>query len=283
MSNLLATISKPADRPVIATICGDSGLGKTTLAASFPKPIVIRAEDGLQAIPAALRPDAFPLIHKEAELWEQLISLLQESHDYRTLVIDSVTALERLFTQHVIETDPKKPKSINTAMGGYGAGLSAVAAMHQRVRKACGLLNERKGMHIVFVAHADTETIELPDQDPYTRYNLRLGKKSVAPYVDDSDIVGFLKLETFTSGDGERKKAISDGTRILVCHATASNVSKNRFGIIEPLMVEMGKNPLVPFIPSLAATVAEVEDSADPTTPTTTTTSTTTTEKKAAK
>lgn len=256
MSNTLSTISKPADRPVIATICGDSGLGKTTLAASFPKPIVIRAEDGLQAIPAEFRPDAFPLIHKEADLWEQLISLLQENHDYRTLIIDSVTALERLFTQHVIETDPKKPKSINQAMGGYGAGLSAVAAMHQRVRKACGMLNERKGMHIVFVAHADTETIELPDQDPYTRYSLRLGKKSVAPYVDDSDIVGFLKLETFTSGDGERKKAISDGTRILVCHATASNVSKNRFGITEPLMVEMGKNPLVPFIPSLAATVA---------------------------
>jgi hypothetical protein len=249
--SVLDKVSKPTDRPVIVTLLGDSGMGKTTLAATFPKPIVIRAEDGLQGIPAEFMPDAFPVIHKESELWEQIMSLLQENHDYKTLVIDSVTALERMFVQHVIESDPKKPRTINQALGGYGAGLSAVATMHQRVRKACGLLNERKGMHVVFVAHADTETIELPDQDPYTRYSLRLGKKSVAPYVDDSDIVGFLKLETFTTGDGDRKKAISDGTRVLVCHATASNVSKNRYGITEPMMVEQGKNPLATFVPSL--------------------------------
>lgn len=250
-TGLMATISKPEDRPVIVTICGDSGLGKTSLAAAFPNPIFIRAEDGLQAIPVDSRPDAFPLIHKVDDLWEQIMALLQEAHQYKTVVVDSVTALERLFINHVIESDPKKPRSINQALGGYGAGLSAVATMHQRVRKACGLLNERKGMHVVFVAHAETETIELPDSDPYTRYSLRLGKKSVAPYVDDSDVVGFIKLETFTTGDGERKKAISDGTRVLVTHATASNVSKNRFGITEPVKVEQGKNPLAQFIPSL--------------------------------
>jgi hypothetical protein len=249
--SIMQQVGKPADRPVIVTICGDSGLGKTTLAASFPKPIVIRAEDGLQAIPEGLRPDAFPLIHKQEQLWEQLIALLQEDHQYKTVIIDSVTALERLFAQHVIDSDPKQPRSINQALGGYGAGLSAVATMHQRVRKACGLLNERRDMNVVFVAHADTETIELPDQDPYTRYSLRLGKKSVAPYVDDSDVVGFLKLETFTTGDGERKKAISDGTRTLTTYATAANISKNRYGITQDMKVEQGKNPLADFIPSL--------------------------------
>lgn len=246
--SLLSMVSKPANRPIITTICGDAGLGKTSLASSFPDPIVIRAEDGLQSIPEAQRPDAFPVIQKESDLWEQITALLKEDHQYRTLVIDSVTALERLFIQHVIDSDPKKPRSINQALGGYGAGLGAVATMHHRVRKACGLLNERKNMNVVFVAHADTETLELPDQDPYTRYNLRLGKKSAAPYVDDSDLVGFLKLETFTTGDGERKKAISDGTRVLVTYATAANVSKNRFGIKEDLTVKQGENPLVKYI-----------------------------------
>jgi hypothetical protein len=249
--SVLSKVSKPKDRAVVATICGDSGMGKTTLAATWPSPIVIRAEDGLQSIAADKRPDAFPLLSSVDELWEQLTALVTEDHSYQSVIIDSVTSLERLFIQHVIDTDPKKPKSINQAMGGYGAGLSAVAAMHQRVRKACGILNERKGMHVIFVAHADTETIELPDQDPYTRYNLRLGKKSVAPYVDDSDIVGFLKLETFTTGDGERKKAISDGTRILVTHATASNVSKNRYGLTKELPVKEGENPFVGIIPNM--------------------------------
>lgn len=234
------------------TVCGDSGMGKTSLAATFPKPIVIRGEDGLQAIPDSSRPDAFPLLQSAEDLWDQITGLLKEEHDYKTVIVDSVTALERLFIQHVMDSDPKKPRSIAQALGGYGAGLSAVASMHQRVRKACGLLNERKGMHVVFVAHADTEVIELPDQDPYTRYSLRLGKKSMAPYVDDSDVVGFLRLETFTTGDGERKKAISDGTREIITYATAASVSKNRFGITEPIKVKAGKNPFVGIIGSLS-------------------------------
>lgn len=241
--SILAQVSKPKKRPIIATICGDSGMGKTTLAATFPKPVFIRVEDGLQGIPEKLMPDALPMIEKADDIRQQLKALTDEQHDYKTVVIDSVTALERLFIQHVVDSDPKKPRTINQALGGYGAGLAAVSAMHQKVRIMCGRL-VAKGMHVVFLAHADTETIELPDQDPYTRYCLRLGKKSMAPYLDESDLVGFLKLQTFTKGDGERKKAISDGSRVLVTYASAANVSKNRFGIEEDLPVEKGVNPL---------------------------------------
>jgi hypothetical protein len=249
--SILSTISKPADRPVIVTICGDSGLGKTTLACSFPKPIVIRAEDGLQAIPADRRPDAFPTLSSVDMLWDQLKALIHEEHDYKTLVVDSVTALERMFTQYVVDSDPKKPKGIQQALGGYGAGRDAVSAMHARLRKAAGLLAERKGMNTVFVAHADTSRIEPPDDDAYMRYTLRLHEKSMPAYVDDVDVVGFLKLETFTTGEGERKKAISDGTRVLICHATAANISKNRYSITEPLAVEAGVNPLANYIGAL--------------------------------
>jgi len=252
--SILKTISKPKDRPVIATICGDSGIGKTSLAASFPNPIVIRTEDGLQSLTGDARPDAFPLIDSEDQLWDQLKALIKDDHDYKTLVIDSVTALERIFIDSVIAGDPKKPRSINQALGGYGAGLSAVGALHHRVRKAASILNEKRGMHVVFVAHADTTTIELPDQDPYTRYSLRLGNKSMPAYVDDSDLVAFMKLETFTTGDGDRKKAISDGTRILVTYATAANVSKNRYGITDDIIFNQGENPLTEFIPSLQST-----------------------------
>lgn len=262
--SLMATISKPQDRPVLMTVCGDAGTGKTSLAATFPKPIFIRAEDGLQAIPAAQRPDAFPILRGPQDLWDQMIALLQENHDYKTLVIDSVTALERMFVQDVLDSD-KKAKSINQAMGGYGAGPAAVAAMHQRVRKAAGLLNERKGMHVVFVAHADVETMRLPDADDYMRYSLRLPSKSLPPYVDDVDLVGFLRLETFTKGaDGERKKAISTGDRQLVCHADAACVSKNRFGITEPLECTPGVNPLLGLVPSLGKPKGKAKEQPKP-------------------
>lgn len=248
--SILDQITKPSDRPIIATILGDAGMGKTSLAATFPNPVFIRAEDGMQAIPAERRPDALPVLSSVDDLWEQLSALIKEEHGYQTVVVDSVTALERMFAQYIIDNDPKKPKSLNQANGGYGAGFSAVATLHQRVRKAAGLLVE-KGIHVVFIAHADTEVVELPDQDPYTRYGLRLHRKSTAPYLDDSDVVGFIKLRTFTTGDGERKKAISDGARLLVTYATAACVSKNRFGITDDLEIELGKNPLSGLIPSI--------------------------------
>jgi len=249
--SLLDSIEKPQDRPVIATITGDAGLGKTSLAATFPKPIFIRAEDGLQAVPLESRPDAFPVITSSEDVWEQLAALIKKDHQYKTLVIDSITQLDTLFTNYIVESDPKKPKSIAQALGGYGAGFQMLSSLHGRVRKAAGILNERKDMNIVFIAHAETETIELPDQDPYTRYNIRMQKKSVSHYIDNCDLVGFLKLETFTQGDGERKKAVSDGTRLLVTYATAANISKNRFGITEDIIVTPNVNPLIQYSPLL--------------------------------
>ena len=123
--------------------------------------------------------------------------------------------------------------------------------MHGRLRKAAKILNEKKGMHIVFIAHSETTTIELPDSDPYSRYELRLHKKCQPHYTDNVDLVSYLRLETFTTGDGEKKKAISSGQRIAICHTDAAQVSKNRYGIKEPLQVEEGLNPFLNFVPSL--------------------------------
>lgn len=242
--SILSTISKPENRPPILTICGDAGTGKTSLAATFPSPIFIRAEDGLQSIPQGQRPDAFPVLKDSETLFEQLLALLKEEHPYSTLVIDSVSKLEEIFVREILETDGRA-KGINQALGGYGNGPSAVAAMHGRVRKAAGMLNEKKHMAVVFIAHADLETMRPPDMDDYTRYSLRMMPKSLPHYVDDVDLVGFVRLTSALRGDdGDRKKVISDGSRELVAYATAASVSKNRFGITEPLDFELGTNPL---------------------------------------
>lgn len=245
--SVLSTIKKPESRAPVITICGDAGTGKTSLASTFPNPIVIRAEDGLMSIPADKRPDAFPLLKSADELWPQLLALLQEDHNYKTLVVDSVSACEQLFIKDVMDRDGRA-KSINQALGGYGAGAAAVAAMHQRLRKGAGLLNERKNMAVVFISHADLEAVRPPDQDDYTRYSLRLMNKSLPPYVDDVDMVAFVRLVAALRGDdGDRKKIISNGDREVICHATAASVSKNRFGITESLDFAAGENPFAKF------------------------------------
>ena len=245
--SVLDQISKPKPRPLAATIIGEAGLGKTSLAACFPKPIFIRAEDGLKSIINSPMPDAFPVLKTVEDLWPQIWALAKEEHAYQTVVIDTVSTLDTMFTDWVVETDPNKPKSINQALGGWGAGTNMVASQHRRLREGCEYLLDR-GMNVVFLSHADMSTISPPDGNQYTRYTMRMHEKSMQPYVDNVDVVGFLRLETFTKGDGDVKKAISTGDRQLVCHAMAANVSKNRFGIVEPLEVKLGENPLREYL-----------------------------------
>lgn len=240
---------KPEARPPIITICGDAGTGKTSFAATFPDPIFIRVEDGLGRIHADVTvPDTFPMVKREEDLQAQLMWLLNEDHNYKTVVIDSVSALETVFTDAILKQDGRA-QTLSTALGGYGAGYAALASRHRGIRKMCGLVNARKGMAVVFIGHADLETMRLPDSDDYQRYSLRLNGKSLPPYVDDVDLVGFVRLVSALRGDeGDRKRVISNGDRELVCYATAASVSKNGYGITEPLDMVPGENPLMPFI-----------------------------------
>lgn len=251
MAISLESISKPQTKPIMATILGEAGTGKTTFAANFPAPIFVRIEDGLTSIEGRDEVNAFPLVQNSNEVFEAINVLATQEHNFKTVIFDSVTKLNEIFEQEVIDSDPKKPKSVNQALGGYGSGHAAVAEKHRTLRNWCENLRAAKGMNILFLAHADHETIELPDQDPYIKYTLRLNKRSVSSYVDNVDLVGLVRLRTFTTGDGDRKKAISDGARELVCNALASSVSKNRYGITKPLELGEYDNPLVQFVPWL--------------------------------
>ena len=257
-------IEVPEQDAFVITITGDAGTGKTSLAATLPKPIFIRAEDGLEAIPLKHRPPAFPKLTHPEDLWDQLEELIEakekqgDDFPFDTLVLDSVSQLNVMFEQYIVESDHREPKSIAQAGGGYGAGYVQLSDMHRRVRRAAELLMDM-GMNVAFICHSDVTTVELPDKDPYTRYELRLHKKSIPHYVDNVNLVGYLRLEAFTTGTGDgRKKIRSTGKREIICHTDAAQVSKNRYGITKPLKVLLDKdnglpiNPLYDWIPSLS-------------------------------
>jgi hypothetical protein len=257
--SILAEAKTSIDEPLIVTICGTPGTGKTSLAATFPGPVFLIQTQGEKTprdLPRGQRPVSIGETDSVKKLWDQLLALTTEAHPYKTVIIDSVTGLENLFAEDVLKSDPKA-KSVQTAMGGYGAGRDAIAVMHGRVRKAAEVLR-RRGIHVAFIAHSDVVRIDPPDAEGYTQYSLRLHSKSMAPYVDSVDIVGFIKQATVVIGkDGESKRAIATGERVLVTYLTPVAITKNRIGIEEDIPLQRGVNPFAQWMGQVMPTADE--------------------------
>jgi len=245
----LKTLSKPSgQRPIIATLFGEGGMGKTTLAAMFPNPVFIRTEDGTASLAGNDNVSLFPLATSTQDVLDAIEALATQKHDHKTLVIDSITQLATMVEAEIVAADPKA-KSINQAGGGYGAGYSAAAEKHRQIRDWAGSLAYEKGLNIVFIGHADTEMLDLPDMDAFARYTVRMHRKSLPHYTDNVDLVGLIRLKTFVrGGDGDKKRAISTGEREIICHPQASSVTKNRFNVSEPLAFTFDRNPFADFV-----------------------------------
>lgn len=245
----LSNLSKPTgQRPIIVTLFGEGGMGKTTLAAMFPKPVFIRTEDGTASLQGNENVSLFPLATSSKDVMDAIEALATQEHDFKTIVIDSITQLATIIESEIVAEDPKA-KSINQAGGGYGAGYSTAADRHRIIRDWAGALAYEKGMNVVFIGHADTENMDLPDMDAYTRYSVRMHKKSVPHYTDNVDAVCMIRLKTFTRGDGDKKRAISNGEREIICFPQAASVTKNRFNLDKPLTFTFdGGNPFDNFV-----------------------------------
>lgn len=246
--SILSKATKQRTSGLVLTFVGAPGTGKTSTAATFPEPFLIRTQGEDVPRDAPFVPDSIGVTDSVDDLWDQLKALLQDEHEYKTLIIDSITGLEQMFIQDVLSRDPKV-KSINQAFGGWGAGPNAVAANHMRVRKAVELLRSKRGMNTVFVAHADIGRIDPPDSEGFSQYTLRLSGKSIAPYTDGVCLVGFLRQDTIVlGGDGQTKKATGTDKIIMTTYRNPAFISKNRFGIKEDIVVEQGVNPLEEYL-----------------------------------
>lgn len=226
--------------PVRAVIYGTEGIGKSTLAAQFPEPVILDTEDGTGRIDCAR-----VICHDSLTLEGAMLDLAGDPQGFKTVVVDSADWAERQILEHLLKKAGKR--SIEDF--GFGKGYTMLAEACSRI---LGLADQllAKGLHVVFVAHSTVKRTSPPDEtDGYDRYELKLTRQTAPLFKEWADLLLFCNYKTkLVEGSDGRKKATGGKTRVMYAERAAAWDAKNRFGL--PAEMPMAIGELAPALQS---------------------------------
>lgn len=239
--SILDLVQEIEDEVPRIVIYGKRGIGKSTLAASFPNPLFLLTEKNAikcKSIRIKSFDQAWGVIKELTEL---------ESIPYKTIVIDSVTNLDAMITNYILEKE-SKATTLAAACGGYGAGYAKAASIHRAFKDKLEELQSR-GIAIVYIAHLAVKTHKSPELEDYDIYTIVTCHDKVSQvYLDDSDAVLFCRQKAFISEtESGRSLVKSTNQRIITTGVAEVNVSKNRFNM--PDEIPMTFNDISKYIP----------------------------------
>lgn len=160
-----------------ALIYGQAGTGKSTLALSAPKPLMLDFDGGVHRVNYS---------HQGATVqitsWEDCENVLKEDlSEYESLVIDTGGKMLDYMTDYIVRKNPKMGRSNGAlTLQGYGERKG----MFRQFCRTTMIMNK----HLIFVAHRDTQKIN----EDY-RYVPIFGGSSYDDLVTDLDLVGYLE------------------------------------------------------------------------------------------
>lgn len=224
-------------RPPRVLLYGPPGIGKSTWGAGAPAPIFLPVEAGSDQLDVPRFPQ--PQTLDEAKV--ALRALREEPHEYQTVVLDTVDALEPLIWRAVCKA--ANVTSIEDVGGGYGKGYIAAMDEWLILIRGLELLRERRGMTVVLLAHADVKNWKNPVGPDYDRFQLRLNAKAGAKVIEWCDDVLFANLAVATEKTGKGKWAKAKptgGVRKVYTQTSPSYEAKNRHALPPTLELDFG-------------------------------------------
>lgn len=227
--------STTALAPARILIHGVAGVGKSTFAADAERPVFIMTEDGL----GKLQVPHFPLATSYGEVVGALDALIDEDHDFETVVVDSVDWLEPLIWAEACSRNGWA--SIEAP--GFGKGYAEALNIWREYLGKLNALRDQKGMAIIQIAHTDIRRFDSPEHEPYDRYVIKLQTRASALLQEHSDVVLFANYEVSVAkadvGFNKRvARALGSGTRVMHTEERPAFLAKNRYGLPETLPLE---------------------------------------------
>lgn len=212
--------------PDYILLYGVEGVGKSTFAAGAPRPIFIAAEDGVRHLDVS----SFDDVSTFDDVRTALKVLREETHDFRTVVIDTLDWVEHTVREKVMADNKLSPKEYDA----YGRGVSISLKYWKEIASDLDALRA-KGMGIILVAHAKVKPFRNPAGDDYIRYEPTLSGQDVSLFWKAKpDCVFFANYQTIVDdGGGKGPAKAKTGKRILFTVHNAAWDAKNRLGLPE--------------------------------------------------
>jgi hypothetical protein len=227
-------------------IYGTEGIGKSTLGAQFPKPLILDTEEGTHHLDVAR-----VACHDWVTLEGAMLELGRDRQGFETVVIDSADWAERHLIDHLLRKSGKR--SIEDF--GFGKGYTMLAESFTKLLAAADAL-VRTGLHVVFVAHSQVKRTSPPDQEEgYDRYELKLTKQTGPLLREWADALLFCnyRLKVVEGADG-RMKARGGKERLIYAERSAAWDAKNRYDLAAELPMTIDSlSPLFASTPAPAA------------------------------
>lgn len=128
---------------ILGCIVGVPGIGKTTLALSAPKPLLLDTDNGIHRVQSEYRTDCV-----QVKSYQDILDVLEEDlSDYETIVIDTLGELVNFMLKYFADKD----KSLITRGGTYNIKIwGLVKTEFENLKLKLQLLNK----NLIFVSHA---------------------------------------------------------------------------------------------------------------------------------
>ena len=215
--------------PVRVNVQGVDGIGKSTFGADAPSSIFIQAEDGLKFIDNVAR---FTVIESWNQLLTQVKTLIEEPHDYKSVVLDTTDAASKFGEEYVCETNGWNGPQDKQA--GYGAFYVAEENAWRKLLQGLNICFEERGMNVILLSHVGDKTIVDPTVGEYHAFQMRSNKKINSLIKDWVDFNLFADYDKSVN-DGKPK---SHGNRILYTKYAMGFEAKSRLTIPPQLPLE---------------------------------------------
>lgn len=222
-------------------IYGPEGIGKSTFASKFPRPLFIDTEGSTKKLDVERfedKPTSWTMLKNYVEYVKSNPSVCE------TLVIDTIDWAERLCVDEVCARHGKD----GIEGFGYGNGYTYIAEEVGRFLNLLQELIDKDICNVVLTAHAQLKKFEQPDEaGAYDRYELKLGKKTTsqtAPLVKEwADMILFANYETYAvaSDDKGKKFKAQGGRRVMFTEHHPCWDAKNRDGLAPKLPFEFAQ------------------------------------------